>query len=140
MNVRGWIVIGGLLGCVSVAMGAFGAHGLSKGLAEAGWDAEQVTRRIELFQTAARYQIYTALALLCLGNIAHAAPSRSASVAGWLLTLGVLIFSGLLYVLTFVGESWNWLGAIVPIGGATMIAGWALFAVAGWRSKGADPG
>ncbi|MCA9247570.1 MAG: DUF423 domain-containing protein [Planctomycetales bacterium] len=135
MNARFWIAAGGLLGCASVALGAFGAHGLPRQLAAADFDAEQIARRLDLFQTAARYQMYTALALLFVGLFSRQSPSRLANAAGWLLLLGVAIFSGLLDVMTFAGPSWNWLGAIVPIGGAMMIAGWALVAVAGWRAK-----
>ncbi len=138
MQSRGWIVAGAMLGCTSVALGAFGAHGLPARLAAAGWDSEQVLRRIDIFETAARYQMTTALALLFLGLYARNTPSRLATAAGWLLLVGTTIFSGLLYVLTLAGENWKWLGAIVPIGGAMMIAAWALIAAAAWRNADND--
>ena len=135
MNSRRWIVAGGVLGCASVALGAFGAHGLPDRLVADGWGSEQITRRIELFQTAARYQIYAAIVLLFLGLFARQTMSRLIGAAAWCMLVGNCVFSGLLYTMTFAGEDWNWLGAVVPIGGVLMIISWALIAVAGWREN-----
>lgn len=149
MRPHHWIVLGCLLGGSGVALGAFGAHGLEGYLTrQAAQAAADVTappvderaapaRRLQTFETAVRYQMYHALALVAVGAVARrTSRPRAAAVAGWLLLAGVLIFSGLLYVLVLSGV--RWLGAIVPIGGAAMIAGWAALAVAaaGLRADG----
>ena len=116
-----WFQVGAAWGFLAVAMGAFGAHGLKDRLAELGQAAT--------FQTAAQYQMYTALALLGLGLLVLTGrSSMAASIAGWALLLGSLIFSGSLYALSLTGL--RWLGAITPIGGVAMLVGWAALAVA----------
>jgi len=125
---RKWIVLGALLGGSSVALGAFGAHGL-RGLVTADLLAN--------YETAARYQMYHALALLAVAFVgAQAGAARAANLAGWLFVAGVVIFSGSLYVMTFTGL--RWLGAITPIGGAAMIGGWVSLAAAARISYRAD--
>lgn len=117
---RKWLVLGALLAGLSVAFGAFGAHGLR------GWVSADLLAN---FETAARYQMYHALALLAVAFLSvRSAHARAANLAGWLFVVGVVIFSGSLYVMTFTGL--RWLGAITPIGGAAMIGGWISLAVA----------
>ncbi|MCX6018602.1 MAG: DUF423 domain-containing protein [Chloroflexi bacterium] len=117
---RKWLFLGAVLGGLSVAFGAFGVHGL-RGLVTADLLAN--------FETAARYQMYHALALVAVAFVASNARSiRTATIAGWLFVIGVVIFCGSLYAMTFTG--WRWLGAITPIGGVAMIGGWASLAVA----------
>jgi uncharacterized membrane protein YgdD (TMEM256/DUF423 family) len=77
--------------------------------------------------------MYHALALLAVGLLALRGGGGWLHSAGWTFGLGVLIFSGLLYVLVFAGDAWRWLGAVVPFGGLLMIAGWILLAVAAWK-------
>ncbi|MGE3819379.1 MAG: DUF423 domain-containing protein [Isosphaeraceae bacterium] len=121
-----WIRIGAILGLLGVATGAFGAHGLRERLAETGQAAN--------YQTAASYQMTHALALLAVGcaglarGLAGRDPSGSLNVAGWSFLVGVLVFSGSLYVLALTGQ--RWLGAITPIGGVAMLIGWAALIVA----------
>jgi len=116
-----WVQVGAVWGFLAVAMGAFGAHGFKDRLAELGTGPN--------FQTAAQYQMYCALALLAVGLLVLTGRSgTAASVAGWGLLLGSLIFSGSLYVLALTGL--RWLGAITPIGGVAMLVGWAALAVA----------
>jgi uncharacterized membrane protein YgdD (TMEM256/DUF423 family) len=107
-------IAGALLAATGVALGAFGAHGLKNALpAEAlGW-----------WQTAVQYQLWHAIGLLALG----AAPARTGGPAR-MLAAGTLIFSGSLYAMALSGQ--RWLGAVTPVGGALMIAGWAWLA---WR-------
>lgn len=101
-----------LLGALAVGLGAFGAHGLKATLA-----AHQTT---EIWQTAAHYHLVHAVALLVLGL-------AGCSQWGWrLMAAGVVVFSGTLYVLSVTGI--KWLGAITPIGGVCLIAGWVLVA------------
>jgi uncharacterized membrane protein YgdD (TMEM256/DUF423 family) len=116
-----FLQIGALMGLLGVAIGAFGAHGLAKLL--------QKTGRVETFETAVKYQFYHALALLLVGvlmqqlaNVPEA--QRWLTYSGYSFLAGTLLFSGTLYVLCLTGITW--LGAITPIGGVLMIAGWAM--------------
>ncbi|WP_080056816.1 DUF423 domain-containing protein [Spirosoma aerolatum] len=112
---------GALLGVLGVALGAFGAHALRTMLDTSG--------RTATFETAVKYQFYHALALVLVGLLMHAFGSNPSTMkllnwAGYSFLGGVLIFSGSLYILCFTGITW--LGAITPLGGLAMIAGWAL--------------
>lgn len=112
-------MLGGLLGGVGVALGAFGSHGLRKRLPP---------ERLETFETAVRYQMIHALALLAAGLAAGAWPiSGLAVIAGWLFLAGTLLFSGSLYLLVFTGEH-RW-GAVTPLGGLAFIAAWLCLAL-----------
>jgi len=116
-----FIQSGAILGLVGVALGAFGAHALRAMLDASGRGAT--------FETAVRYQFYHALALVLVGVLMQLFSSNPTTVkllgwAGYSFLGGVLIFSGSLYILCFTGVTW--LGAITPIGGVAMIAGWAL--------------
>jgi uncharacterized membrane protein YgdD (TMEM256/DUF423 family) len=112
-----------ILGCtfalLAVAAGAFGAHALRDRL---------TPEYLAVFETGVRYQMYHALALLGAAWATVQWPGGSAVWAGWLFTLGIVIFSGSLYLLTLTGT--RWLGAITPIGGVAFLAGWAALALA----------
>lgn len=116
-----WIVAGALCGAVSVMAGAFGAHALRARLGP---------RELELWETAARYLMYGGLAQVMVGLLQlHDAVRRgtgAAAAAGWCLLLGSLIFSGTVAALALGGP--RWLGAVTPIGGTLLIAGFLLFA------------
>ena len=118
-------VCGALFGALSVALGAFGAHGLrSKVL-----DGSLEPRQLEVWQTAASYQMYHALALLAVTWVLfHKQGVTSAAVAGWAFIVGVTLFSGSLYAMVLTGV--KWLGAITPLGGVAFITGWIALAVA----------
>jgi uncharacterized membrane protein YgdD (TMEM256/DUF423 family) len=118
-----WIFLGALLGAVSVAAGAFGAHGLAARL-----DA----RSLELWETAARYLMYGALAMSMAGLLGRMGAVRGIDGAGWCLFIGSLIFSGTVAVIALGGP--RWLGAITPIGGTLLIAGFLLFAWAALKT------
>jgi uncharacterized membrane protein YgdD (TMEM256/DUF423 family) len=137
MNAGFWLRTGAIWGFLAVSMGAFGAHGLqdrfqSLGDQPGGLTAERLQAN---FQTAAQYHMYCALALLAVGLLAATGRGGTAlQVAGWSFLLGSLIFSGSLYVLAVSGL--RWLGAITPIGGVAMLAGWLALALAvGTSSK-----
>jgi len=118
-------VLGSFLGGLAVAFGAFGAHALRARLAP---DLAAV------FETGVRYQMFHALALLALAlAIAHW-PQRRLATAAWLMFAGTLVFSGSLQVLAVTGA--RWLGAVTPMGGIVLIAGWA---VAAWRLLAREP-
>jgi uncharacterized membrane protein YgdD (TMEM256/DUF423 family) len=129
-----WLALGALSGCLAVVLGAFGAHGLESALA----DDSQLADKLANWETAARYQMYHALALLAVGFLAARRCGLAINLAGLAFTLGTLIFSGCLYALVLSGQ--RWLGAVVPIGGMLMIAGWLalLVAVLGDRQPDAD--
>ena len=106
---------GAVFGALGVMIGAFGAHALKPML--------EATNRIDTFETAVKYQLYHALALLVVGLlIVWFKPQRAFTVAGYSFIGGILIFSGTLYILCLTGVTW--LGAITPIGGGLLIAGW----------------
>jgi uncharacterized membrane protein YgdD (TMEM256/DUF423 family) len=125
--------MGAVLGGLGVALGAFGAHGLEGRLSGLGYTGEDLARRIANHETAVRYQMWHALAIVLVGVAFTYRPSIWGNAAGWAFLFGVLIFSGLLYVLVLAGPSWRWLGAFVPIGGLALIVGWALLAIGALR-------
>lgn len=114
---RLFVVLGAVVALVGVAAGAFGAHGLKTRVAP---------DLLAVFETAVRYQIYHAFALMAVGLIWARWPQPAVVTAGWLFVAGTVIFSGSLYVLTLTGI--RWLGAITPIGGLALLAGWACLA------------
>jgi uncharacterized membrane protein YgdD (TMEM256/DUF423 family) len=124
---RLWLVLGAVLGGLAVICGAFGAHGLEAALEESGLsDADR--RQLENWETASRYQIYHALALLAVGLLAARRGGPTIHAAGAAMTLGTVIFSGCLYALVLTGQ--RWLGAVVPIGGTLLVVGWICLAAA----------
>ena len=137
MNAGFWLRVGAIWGFLAVSMGAFGAHGLQERFQSLGnQPGGLATERLQAnFQTAAQYHMYCALAMLAVGLLA--ATGRGGAplhVAGWSFLLGSLIFSGSLYVLSVTGL--RWLGAITPIGGVLMLAGWLALAVAAGSASG----
>lgn len=114
MNARTTIMLGCLFGLLGVAIGAFGAHALKPMLFESG--------RVETFELAVRYQFYHAFALLATGLLMNQLPIRFLKFASLFFTVGIIFFSGSLYLLCFSGI--GVLGAITPIGGVLLISGW----------------
>jgi uncharacterized membrane protein YgdD (TMEM256/DUF423 family) len=119
MNGRVCIVAGAVLGGAAVALGAFGAHGLEGFLVE--------RNQVANFETAVRYQMYHALALVLIGILGESRPSAALRVAGWCFGVGVVVFSGALYgiALTRVSQ----LGMVAPLGGTLLIVGWVALAL-----------
>lgn len=115
--------LGGVFGGLAVAAGAFGAHGLRGRLS---------FELLSAFETGARYQMYHALALLGVALLLEQRPSRALQAAGWCFAAGTVVFSGSLYLLALTGATW-W-GAVTPLGGVALIAGWGLLAYGLWRS------
>ncbi len=112
-----WIALGALWCALSVAAGAFGAHGLKARL-----DADSLA----LWETAARYFMYAGLGVVLTGLAAQQQPRQGFDVAAGCLLGGSLVFSGTVAVLALGGA--RWLGAVTPIGGLGLIAGFVLFA------------
>jgi uncharacterized membrane protein YgdD (TMEM256/DUF423 family) len=111
--------IGALSGLVAVAAGAFGAHALRSRLSP---------DLLAVFETAARYQMYHAIAILAAAALRGGPASQ---MAGWLFVAGTVLFSGSLYALAFTGI--RGLGAVTPLGGLALLFGWAALAWAIWQ-------
>jgi uncharacterized membrane protein YgdD (TMEM256/DUF423 family) len=116
---RTFLLIGAVLGFVGVAFGAFAAHALKSRLSP---------EMLGVFETAVRYQMYHAFAVLIVAAaIGHIGTARLLVIAGWSFVAGILLFSGSLYALAL--SSVGILGAITPIGGLLFLIGWACLAV-----------
>jgi uncharacterized membrane protein YgdD (TMEM256/DUF423 family) len=109
--------LGSTLAAVAVAAGAFGAHGLKGRLGEAD---------LAIFETAVRYHLIHAVALLAVAWAMDRWPGGGGPIAATLILAGVLIFSGSLYFLVLTGP--RWLGAVTPLGGLCLIGGWLILA------------
>jgi uncharacterized membrane protein YgdD (TMEM256/DUF423 family) len=119
-----FITLASFSGMLAVMLGAFAAHALKNTLDEYS---------LGVFQTAVQYHFYHSFALLAVGILALSLPESSLlRSSGWLFVIGLLLFCGSLYVLSFSGV--RWLGAITPLGGLCFIAGWAALAAAAWKS------
>jgi uncharacterized membrane protein YgdD (TMEM256/DUF423 family) len=112
-----WGVLGALSGFLAVAAGAFGAHALRESMPP---------DRLAVFETAARYQLVHALALIATAWAAERRPSLAATLAGALFVAGTLLFSASLYALAWSGlRAW---GAVTPFGGLCLLGGWLALA------------
>lgn len=121
--VANWFAAGAAFCGLGVILGAFGAHGLR---------ARVSPDMLAVFETGVRYHLIHALALLAVAGAATRWPGPYVAAAGWLFVAGIVIFSGSLYLLTLTGV--RWLGAITPIGGLCLIAGWGVLVVAALRA------
>lgn len=119
---RLFFILGSASGLIGVAAGAFGAHGL---------EGRLPADRLDVYETAVRYQLVHALALLAVAWAATRWPGAATSAAGWLFVAGTVLFSGSLYALSLTGV--RWLGAITPFGGVAFLAGWACLVWAAYR-------
>lgn len=125
MSGKNILVLAGISGALAVGLGAFGAHGLEPLLIQNG--------RLDTFETAVSYHFYHTLGLLGLGILALIKPEwKGLSLAAWGMFLGILIFSGSLYILSLTGITW--LGAITPIGGVGFILGWLALGWTAWKN------
>jgi len=114
--------LGAIFAFLAVAAGAFGAHALRARLAP---------DRMDLFELAARYQMYHSLALIAAAWAADRFQNGAANNSGWFFLVGILIFCGTIYGLAFGAP--RWFGAITPIGGLCFLIGWAMLAIAALR-------
>jgi uncharacterized membrane protein YgdD (TMEM256/DUF423 family) len=117
---RRLVTVGAILGGLAVALGAFGAHALQSriGVDALGW-----------WHTAVEYQMWHALADVALGI----SGLRWARLPAWLFAAGTVVFSGTLYAMALGAP--RWLGAVTPLGGLAMIAGWLVLAVRAARLR-----
>ena len=114
MSAKLIIIIAGIFGALAVGLGAFGAHGLEAPLTANG--------RLDTYETAVKYQFYHTLALLLTGILLMNINHDYFIWASWSFIIGMVIFSGSLYILSLTNVTW--LGAITPIGGLALIVGW----------------
>jgi len=118
--MRLWIKLGGILGGLSVMLGAFGAHSLKERLTE---------KSLATFQTGVQYQFMHSLALILVGLLMLSLGEESnkrLNRSGWFFAAGILLFSGSLYSLALGGP--RWLGPVTPLGGLSFMIGWVLLA------------
>ncbi len=119
-----WFITGCLMGALGVAVGAFGAHSLRQRVS-----ADLLT----VFETGVRYQMYHAFGLLAVAFASDRWSQTNFNLAGWLFLIGILLFSGSLYLLCLSGM--KVLGAITPLGGLCFLAAWVLLAWGVWKSQ-----
>jgi len=123
--VKIFFLIGSILGGIAVAAGAFGAHGLKKIVSP---------EMLDTWDKAVGYQMYHALALVAIAWALTQWPAQTKLIGwgGWLFLIGVVLFSGSLYLLVLSGS--KWLGAITPLGGVAFVAGWICLVYSVWRA------
>ena len=125
------IITAAFFGGLAVALGAFGAHGLEKITAD-----EKI---LHGFQTGVQYQMYHALGLLAIGILADKYKNNWISWAGRSFIIGIILFSGSLYILTFLkiedNSAVNIVGPVTPVGGLFFIAGWIFLLLAVLKNK-----
>ena len=119
---RFFFVAASLFGFLAVALGAFGSHGLKAFL-----DANLLVT----FETGVRYQMYHSFALLTVALAYTKWPGKGLIISGWMFIIGIVLFSGSLYVLSLSGM--RSLGMITPFGGLALLAGWLCMAWSVWK-------
>ena len=117
-----WVATGAILGLLGVAMGAAGTHAL-----EGRLDSDA----LETLETAVRFQMYHAIALVAVGGLGRAWKSRAVTISCGLLTFGVIVFCGSLYLLALLDI--GAFGAVAPVGGLGLMSGWGALAVGAVR-------
>ncbi|CAM2974380.1 MULTISPECIES: DUF423 domain-containing protein [Pseudomonas] len=120
--LRGFLMLAAFFGFTGVALGAFAAHGLKKSL---------TAEYLAIFHTGVTYQLVHALALFGVALLAAHVPGRLVLWAGVSFSIGILLFSGSLYLLTTIGI--GKLGIITPFGGLAFLIGWLCLGLAAWR-------
>ncbi len=112
---RFFFIAGAIAAFIGVALGAFGAHSLRTKL---------TPEMLNIFEVGVRYQMYHAMGLIAVAWAITRWPEINLNAAGWAFIVGIVIFSGSLYLLSITDT--RWLGAITPIGGLAFLIGWAI--------------
>lgn len=113
------VLIAAISGFLAVALGAFGAHALRRRIS---------AENIAIFQTGVQYQMYHSLAILAVALIRYwSTPSSWMTYAAWCFIIGIILFSGSLYLLSTTGK--KVFGPITPLGGLAFLAGWVFLAI-----------
>ena len=125
-----FLILGSILAGLGVALGAFGAHGLKKVVSP---------ENVAVYQTGVQYQMYHALALIRVGILSDRIYNGFISYAGVLFVAGIILFSGSLYLLTFLkiqeSSATRFVGPLTPLGGLFFIAGWVCLLIAAVRTS-----
>ncbi len=119
-----FLLSGAVLGFLGVGLGAFGAHALKSML--------EASNRLETYETAVKYQFYHASFLILIGLLSKDFTASTLKYSGYTTLAGVIIFSGSLYIICFTGI--KAFGAVAPIGGTLLLAGWALLFITIFKS------
>jgi uncharacterized membrane protein YgdD (TMEM256/DUF423 family) len=123
-SIRKFIIFGTISAALAIGLGAFGAHAIRTSLSP---------RMLEIYHTAVFYHLVHSLGLLAVAFVCYLKPTAGAAkFAGWLMSAGIILFSGSLYLLAVTGA--KWLGALTPLGGIALIVAWLLLSVAALRS------
>lgn len=125
MTDRQLTILAALNLMVAVGAGAFGAHGLKRML---------TPELLSVWQTGVLYHLVHALGLFAIALLGARFGSPLLSAAGWVMFVGIVLFSGSLYTLSLTGI--HWLGAVTPLGGTAFLAAWAMVALAAYRAQG----
>lgn len=123
MSARAALVLAALLLFAAVALGAFGAHALK---------ARVAPEALAWWHTGVQYHAWHALGLIGAGVLLAVRPHPALAVAGALFVVGIALFSGSLYAMALTGA--RALGAVTPVGGVALLAGWLAFAWGAWRA------
>ncbi len=121
---RIFFILGASFAFLGVAAGAFGAHSLRDMIS---------SHYLQIFETAVRYQMYHAFALIITGWALDRRENTYFRFAGWMFAIGIFLFSGSLYILSLTAA--GWLGGVTPFGGVSFLAGWVLLVVGFVNSK-----
>jgi uncharacterized membrane protein YgdD (TMEM256/DUF423 family) len=125
-----FLILGSVNAATAVSMGAFGAHFLKTKIPE---------EMLSVFQTAVQYHFYHSLGLMIIGVlIISIKPEKYLGIAGWMMFIGIILFSGSLYILSTTAT--RWVGIITPFGGIAFIISWVFIAVALWKWSGTNIG
>lgn len=126
---RNYLFLAAVFGGLAVALGAFGAHGLQKITSD-----EKI---LHGFQTAVQYQVYHALALLAMAGLFEKFDATWLKRSGFCFAVGIILFSGSLYLLTFLkiqeSSTIRFVGPITPLGGLFFIVGWLFLLIAAFK-------
>jgi uncharacterized membrane protein YgdD (TMEM256/DUF423 family) len=122
--------VAALLGAITVALGAFGAHGLKPLISE---------NFLTIYETAVKYQFLHTIMLFIVGMLYEKTDKKSLYTAAVLFIVGIILFSGSLYTMIFTvaaGSTFpSWIGPVTPIGGLCLIAGWISLALGCGKTK-----
>lgn len=148
MTAKTCLILASVSGLLAVVLGAFGAHGLADSRdADGGYLAQKYAdvpektvagltlpasyKYLQDYHTAVRYHMWHALAVLGVGLLMQRQTSRLLSAAAWSFLIGILLFSGGLYILVILGPKFGGIpwGAVVPIGGVLLVTGWCLLGI-----------
>jgi uncharacterized membrane protein YgdD (TMEM256/DUF423 family) len=119
-----WLILGAFNGAFAVLAGAYGAHIIG---------GTQINPTLITMQKAVRYQMYHAIALVIVAILSNYIQHKMVNISGWLFLIGIILFSGSLYIIVFTG--WQWIELLTPIGGFAFTFGWLGLMYVGIKNK-----